>query len=305
MNGFHHEAVFYGSDDEYVSGLLPDLRAAIEADGAILVAVAADKARLLSGALGADADRVRFTDMELLGRNPGLIIPAWREFVPAPPAGGLGIGEPVWPGRRHAELVECRRHEVLLNVAFEASRRGACCARTTPDDAPRGRARRRSQQPPARRRRAVRGATSEPHTVLSWDGRLPAPGAEPAELDFTREDLALVRMFVAERATRAGFAGDRLSDLVLAVNELATNSMRHGGGRGVVQRLAGERRAGLRGDRPRAHRRPAGRPRAPSPTRTAAGAACGSSTTCATSCRCARRGPGNVIRLHMSLDRAF
>ena len=41
-------------------------------------------------------------------------------------------------------------------------------------------------------------------------------------------------MFVAERAARAGFEGDRLSDLVLAVNELATNSMRHGGGRGVL-----------------------------------------------------------------------
>jgi hypothetical protein len=27
--------------------------------------------------------------------------------------------EPVWPGRRDDELVECRHHEALLNVAFD------------------------------------------------------------------------------------------------------------------------------------------------------------------------------------------
>ena len=42
MSGFHHEAVFYGGDDEYVAGLLPDLRAALDGGGAVLVAVAED-----------------------------------------------------------------------------------------------------------------------------------------------------------------------------------------------------------------------------------------------------------------------
>ncbi len=233
MSGFHHEAVFYGSDDEYVAGLLPDLRAAIDADGAILVAVAADKAQLLRGALGARADRVRFTDMERLGRNPACIIPAWREFVAGAGGPRLGIGEPVWPGRSDAELVECRRHESLLNLAFDGGRpwRLLCPYDVTalPEDVL---ADARHNHP------HVSGEPCpdylEPQTVLSWDGRLPDPGAEPAELDFTRDDLALVRLFVAERAARAGFDGDRLSDLVLAVNELATNSMRHGGGRGVL-----------------------------------------------------------------------
>jgi anti-sigma regulatory factor (Ser/Thr protein kinase) len=74
----------------------------------------------------------------------------------------------------------------------------------------------------------------EPPTVLSWDGPLPSPAADAAEMVFTRDDLALVRMFVREHAAGAGFADERLSDLVLAVNELATNSMRHGGGRGLL-----------------------------------------------------------------------
>ena len=76
VSGFHHEAVFYASDEEYLAGVLPDLRAAIETDGAVLVAVGEDKVALLHATLGTDAQHVRFTDMERLGRNPACIIPA-------------------------------------------------------------------------------------------------------------------------------------------------------------------------------------------------------------------------------------
>ena len=238
MSGFHHEAVFYASDEEYLAGLLPDLRAAIDVDGAILVAVGDDKVELLRGALGADADRVRFTDMERLGRNPACIIPAWREFMATAGSGPrLGIGEPAWPGRTDAELIECRRHESLLNLAFDD---GGPWRLLCPYDV-------RALAPDVladarhNHRHVSRDGVSvpcddylEPPTVLSWDGPLPSPAVEPAEMLFTREDLTLVRMFVGERAAAEGLREERLSDLVLAVNELATNSMRHGGGRGLL-----------------------------------------------------------------------
>ena len=237
-SGFHHEAVFYAGDDEYLASLLPELRTGIAADGAILVAVAADKARLLAAALGADAARVRFTDMERLGRNPACIIPAWRDFMAAATDGPrLGIGEPVWPGRSDAELTECRRHESLLNLAFDG---GGPWRLLCPYDvrglAPEVLADARHNHP-----HVTAGGVSErcgdyvePPTPLSWDGTLPAPAGEADEMAFTREDLALVRLFVGERASRAGFGEGRRSDLVLAVNELATNSMRHGGGHGQL-----------------------------------------------------------------------
>ena len=97
ITGFHHKAVFYASDEEYLAGLLPDLRAAIDAGGATLVAIGDDKVALLRGALGADADRVRVADMERLGRNPACVIPVWREFMADTGGARLGIGEPVWP----------------------------------------------------------------------------------------------------------------------------------------------------------------------------------------------------------------
>jgi anti-sigma regulatory factor (Ser/Thr protein kinase) len=44
--------------------------------------------------------------------------------------------------------------------------------------------------------------------------------------------LGAVRRFVGRFAERAGLGGDRTADLLLAVHEVATNSVRHGGGRG-------------------------------------------------------------------------
>ena len=234
MSGFHHEAVFYGSDEEYLAGLVPDLREAIDGGGTILAAVAEDKVALLRGALGADAGRVRFTDMERLGRNPACIIPAWREFMATASSGPrLGIGEPAWPGRSDAELIECRRHESLLNLAFDD---GEAWRLLCPYDV---RGLSAAVLADARHNhrhvnRELCGDYLDPSTVLAWDDPLPAPPADPAEIVFTREDLALVRTFVSEHAAAAGFAEERVSDLVLAVNELATNSMRHGGGRGLL-----------------------------------------------------------------------
>src|SRR5213078_2999554 len=74
-------------------------------------------------ALGDDANRVTFADMAKVGANPARIIPAWKAFA-ADAAGTAarrpfrGIGEPIWAGRSADELIECQRHEALLNLAF-------------------------------------------------------------------------------------------------------------------------------------------------------------------------------------------
>lgn len=83
--------------------------------------VSAAKIERLRAELGGDADSVQFADMAGVGANPARIIPAWHDFVAAHAGGGQrfrGIGEPIYPERGAAELVECQRHEDLLNVAF-------------------------------------------------------------------------------------------------------------------------------------------------------------------------------------------
>jgi len=66
--------------------------------------------------------------------------------------------------------------------------------------------------------------------------------ADPAHLvepllarSFDAASLTLVRHEVAACAAASGLAGNPLDDFVLAVNELVTNAVRHGGGSGRLR----------------------------------------------------------------------
>src|SRR6478735_26217 len=121
-DAFHHEALFYAGEDEFLAGTLPFVEGAIERDEQVLIALGGENTRLLEDALGGEREGVTFTPMETLGQNPARIIPAWQAFVTAHAARGKpvrGIGEPIWPGRTEEEMVECHHHESLLNYAFD------------------------------------------------------------------------------------------------------------------------------------------------------------------------------------------
>jgi anti-sigma regulatory factor (Ser/Thr protein kinase) len=65
---------------------------------------------------------------------------------------------------------------------------------------------------------------------------LPEPATRPTELDFDGlASLPRVRGLVADLATTAGFDTVPTLELVAAVHEVAANSVRHGGGRGLLR----------------------------------------------------------------------
>jgi anti-sigma regulatory factor (Ser/Thr protein kinase) len=240
--GFYHETLFYSGGDGFVNGTLPFIREALSADEPVLVAVSKANIELLTEALSHDAARVGFTDMCVLGSNPARIIPAWRKFLQEQALDGRpvrAIGEPIWAGRDDAELSECQRHESLLNIAFDDGQgwRLLCPYDVEAlDDRVLVAAR---ESHPFIAEEGVSRASDGYKTI--WDGwspfagSLPAPRAEPEELEFTREDLGILRGAVATFAADALFASDRIDDLVLAVDELATNSVYHGGGGGRLR----------------------------------------------------------------------
>ena len=53
--------------------------------------------------------------------------------------------------------------------------------------------------------------------------------------EFDRDAVTGARHDVAGYASEAGLAGTRLDGFVVAVNEIMTNTVRHGGGRGVLR----------------------------------------------------------------------
>ena len=237
--GYRHEALFYRGDEEFLAGTLPLVREAVDAEAAVLVAIPKGHAAVLREALDGHGDGVVFADMEELGRNPGRIIAAWRDFVRAHAGGDaapLGIGEPVWPERSDAELVECQRHETLLNLAFTAETPWTLLC---PYDA-----RRLSHDVLDAARRSHPHVCEHGHSHRSDAYTRCIPGCEslPAAAEDADvvaysgiEGLAPLRELIALRAEREGLDRARVRDLVLAVDELATNTLRYARGEGTLR----------------------------------------------------------------------
>jgi hypothetical protein len=117
---YRHECVLYEGPRDFLDRMVPFIRDGLAREEPVMVAVAQPRLRALRSALGPDAETVHFVDMADLGGNPARIIPGWREFTdrhcgPGRPA--RGIGEPIWAGRRPAEIAESQLHEALLNTA--------------------------------------------------------------------------------------------------------------------------------------------------------------------------------------------
>lgn len=243
---FAHEAALYPGVDAFLDVTVPFIREALDAQEPILVAVDSKKIEMLRRALGADGERVRFADIDVIGSNPGRIIPAWLRFVddrPTPETRMWGIGEPIGPDRSERALVECQRHESLLNVAFADTPlfNLLCPYDTEALDAA------VIEEAHCSHPLILRdGALAESETCRSLtDAGAPCtvpltpPPDRAAELAFEGSGaLPVVRRFVEQQARAAGL--QELGDLTLVVNELVVNSLVHGGGKGVLRIWAEE-----------------------------------------------------------------
>jgi anti-sigma regulatory factor (Ser/Thr protein kinase) len=71
--------------------------------------------------------------------------------------------------------------------------------------------------------------------VAPFDAPLPEPEGQPAHLRFEEGPLNALRQFVERQALAAGLASRRVDELVLAVHEVAVNSLCHGAGAGILR----------------------------------------------------------------------
>jgi len=237
---FMHEAFFYADDDEYAAGTVPFIEEGLELGEPVLVAVPEPRLRELEARFAPyGREQLLFTPMQAMGRNPGWIIPAWAEFVGRHATAGRnarGIGEPIWYERGPDELVECGRHEALLNHAFrDATGFQLLCPYNTStleswviEEAHRNH--------PHVGRPGLKVASPHYDDQIPPVLTIPLPAApDDAEvIDFDRTRIAAVRRHVARAAADAGVPATKADDLVLAVSEAVTNSVHHGGGSGRV-----------------------------------------------------------------------
>jgi anti-sigma regulatory factor (Ser/Thr protein kinase) len=235
---FRHVALFYRGGDEYLRGLCDFIQSSRARGAAVFAAVPGRQAEQLRRRLGDDSAQVAVADMAELGRNPARIIPAVLAFAQIHPGQDVCCAaEPIWPSRTAEEIEEAVRHEALVNLAFRdrpvtflCAYDGARLPRWVTADAA-------STHPSivnGQREAVSAGYLSPPGLPPRCERALPGPPAQAEALGY-RDDLGSVRSFIASRAEQAGLDSSRISDLIIAVSELAANTVRHAGGEGTVQ----------------------------------------------------------------------
>ena len=240
VDHFEHEALFYRGDDDFLAGLLPFVHEGLERDEAVVVAEPRPRLELLRDALGSDSTAVEFHDMAEIGANPARIIGVWADVLDRHTSAGRrlrGVGEPAFPGRRTAELAECKLHELLLNHAFDGGPGWRLLCPYDQVHLPRAVVQGALHTHPVR----STSSTRLPSDAYAAGGHVPAFAEglpEPADAVlrgvYGPDDISATRRTVAQWARSCGLPEERVEVLQLAASELATNSVRHGGGKGTV-----------------------------------------------------------------------
>lgn len=235
--GFHHCALLYQSTDQYLRGVIGFIEQGLRARDPVVVAVPGENLELIRSHLDGQRGAVELVDMVELGRNPGRLIPTYTRLLRRFTGRRCWfVGEPVWPGRSGEEIEEAMLHETLCNLAFRDVALNGLCPYDTDKLHPAVIAGVRATHP-----FLADGISNSPNdrysAAASWQEFLapldsPPPGA--AHVAFDAGELPRVRAVVDRGARDAGLDLERRCDLVLAVDEVATNSIAHGGGRGEL-----------------------------------------------------------------------
>ncbi|WP_051712498.1 sensor histidine kinase [Spirillospora albida] len=237
--GLIHRALVYGSERDFAETVVPCLREGRRAGDALVAIVAPERADLLRAELDPGTARaIEFIDAAEWFTGPMATLAAYYDRTREqwwPRGRLLLLAEPPWAGRSPLEIREWHRHESLLNAAFAGSPSTFLCAydarlpgavldevpRTHPElSGPRG-------STPSGRFTDPAGYYAECNAEP-----LAPPPAHAAERGFTSGGLPGLRAFLQAEAVRLGLPEQRSLSFVLAVNEVATNIIREGGGQG-------------------------------------------------------------------------
>ncbi|MEV0379446.1 sensor histidine kinase [Nonomuraea sp. NPDC050643] len=238
VSKFCHQALIYGSDQAFQQATTGFCLDGLGAGEKVLAVTTEANIALLRDSLGPDAGRVEFVMARDWYDSPGRTLSAYNRYVAVHRRlhGTVRIiGEPVWEGRTPPEENEWTRYESVLNAAFVRSPAWILC----PYDA-----RRLPAQIVADARRThphvVTGAGtrdsdaySDPADFLSSDDRLPTAPPHAMKIPFDA-DLSSMRRRLSAHATELGMTAGQIESLVLAVNEVATNTVQSGAGHGDI-----------------------------------------------------------------------
>ena len=233
-----HQALFYHDSAEYLAGVFDFITPALDRDEPVAIAVPEPKLRLLEPELGDRAAPIQLLDMFELGRNPGRIIPAVLGMIERHTSRPLRyVGEPIWAGRSPEEIREAARHEALINLAWPEADISVLCPYDVAglDDEVLRDA--EHTHPGVVRDRLLGPSSAYGNGAVPPGCEQPLSEPPPGALArrFEVVDLRRLRAWIAERADESGLDTDRRTELVTAINELTTNTVKHAGTHGVLR----------------------------------------------------------------------
>ena len=228
--GLVHEALIYRDEAEFDTAVHAFMQEAADAGEPVLVALPGAHLDRVRDALGDVMGDARVEDLEQVGRNPGCLLSMIEEWVAAHEGPARVVSEVVWPGRSHAAAVEALRHEALVNHALAES--GATImspfdARHLDEDILAGVEMTHPTVVEHGRRRAGTSYTDPLSTAFGDLWPLDDP-AGPVSEHPLHGSLLELRRAIADDPALGSLSDERRSDLVFAINEAASNAVKHG-----------------------------------------------------------------------------
>jgi anti-sigma regulatory factor (Ser/Thr protein kinase) len=242
-NGFVHQALIYGSDQEFVDVALPFVEEGIGWGEPTLIAVQDRHVENLRDALGGRPDGLTLLPVDDWYETSARTRQKFGRWVDERGNGTGGkmqaerqrvrlMGEPPWALGHDAQIRDWARHESVINVAFAGQPVTFICpydARALPSEVI-GHA--RGTHPEIVDPSGI-SESSTYQEPLDFCRRLdalvePQRGVPAVEISFGLEDLAVVRRAIESFFLDAGLAPSRTEELVLAANEITTNAVIHG-----------------------------------------------------------------------------
>lgn len=235
---YQHRAVPYEGQDDFVARGAAMVADAGAQDERLLFLLSSAKTQALRSALGNGSPDVTYVDMDEHGRNPARLLAMLEAFHSR--ADGrrcVSVNEPAFAGVSAAAAAEAQLGESMLNAPeLQSWPMSVCCLYD------KHRLDENSLLDMRRSHPAVQGEDDNPTydpdlAALLFAEPLPAAprdarGLEVRGLDVRGTGLGAARQFVRDAA--AELPPDRREDLVLAVNEVVTNSLQHGGGECLI-----------------------------------------------------------------------
>jgi anti-sigma regulatory factor (Ser/Thr protein kinase) len=228
--GFVHEALIYRGEAEFDAAMHAFLQEAAAAGDPVMIALPGPRLRYVREALATPLAEARLEDAEQVGRNPSRLLSMIEEWVESHDGHARVMSEVVWPGRSHAEAVEALRNHALVNHALAGS--GATImssfdAEHLDADILAG----VEMAHPT----VVEGGQRRPGNAYAdplgsafgerWPLQDPTGPVSEHPLNGSLNEL---RRAIAEDPTLGSLSAGRRSDLIFAINEAATNAVRHG-----------------------------------------------------------------------------